>query len=558
VGLVQRSFDDMGTPLSDVTFCVLDLETTGGAPQTDSITEVGAVKVRGGEWLGTFQTLVNPGRAIPPSITVLTGISDTMVLPAPRIESVLPSLAEFVAGAVIVGHNVRFDLGFLNAAFERAGWSRLANPWVDTAALARRLVRDDVANCRLSTLARQLRLDHQPSHRALDDALATTDLLHLLLERAASWGVLGLDDLLALPRLGGHPLADKLRLTTTLPRLPGVYRFLDARGEVLYVGKATNLRQRVRSYFGGEDRRMVGGMLREARRIDHRVCTSTLEAAVVEARLIQSLRPRFNRQGKRWAPPSYVRLTVGEAFPRLSVARTIAGRGALHLGPLASAAAAQQVVDAVHTVVPLRRCAERLPAGSLPKRASPCTAAQLGVAACPCTGQVSSPAYAAYVQQVVDGLTHRPDVLLDPLARRMQLLAAQQRYEEAADVRDRAGALVAALRRQRRLDQLQRAGRVVLELPGGAGAQLEGGLLVRAWGAGPTDRLPGLDDPLPPVADPVGEALVVAAWLDAAWLGPAASRVVLTRCDGELTCPVSNLPSFAPGKDPATRRRAAA
>ena len=128
-------------------------------------------------------------------------------------------------------------------------------------------MRDEVPDCRLGTLAHRFRLDHQPTHRALDDALATTDLLHLLLERAAGLGVLGLDDLVALPRIGGHPQAAKLRLTTQLPRSPGVYLFRGAGGEVLYVGKATNLRQRVRSYFGSDDRRKIGPMLRETQRV---------------------------------------------------------------------------------------------------------------------------------------------------------------------------------------------------------------------------------------------------------------------------------------------------
>jgi DNA polymerase III subunit epsilon len=115
----QRSFDDLGTPLRDVTFCVLDLETTGGSPNECFITEIGAVKVRGGDCLGTFQTLVNPGQAIPPEITVLTGITQAMVTRAPRIESVLPTFLEFIGDAVVVGHNVRFDLGFLGAALTR-------------------------------------------------------------------------------------------------------------------------------------------------------------------------------------------------------------------------------------------------------------------------------------------------------------------------------------------------------------------------------------------------------------------------------------------------------
>jgi DNA polymerase III epsilon subunit family exonuclease len=355
---VQRSFDELGTPLAEVTFCVLDLETTGGSASDDAITEIGAVKVRGGECLGTFHTLVHPGRAIPPAITVLTGITDAMVAPAPRLDAVLPALVEFVRGAVVVGHNVRFDLGFLRSALTATGWAPLANRWVDTCALARRLVRDEVPNCRLHTLATRFRLDHRPSHRALDDALATTDLLHLLLERAASWGVLGLDDLLALPGLGAHPQAAKLRLTVDLPRAPGVYQFVDARGEVLYVGKAANLRQRVRSYFGGDERRKIGNLLRETRRVRHHVCTSAVHAAVLETRLIRDLRPRYNRRGTRWPTYPYVKLTLTEAFPRLVLARVARTDGDLYVGPLPSRAAATLVIEAIQTAAPLRRCSE--------------------------------------------------------------------------------------------------------------------------------------------------------------------------------------------------------
>ena len=124
---LQRSFDDMGQPLAEVTFCVLDLETTGASPASCAITEIGAVKLRGGECLGTFQTLVNPGVAIPPAITVLTGITEAMVLPAPTIERVLPTFLEFAGDAVVVGHNVRFDMGFLRAALDRAGYAPPAN-----------------------------------------------------------------------------------------------------------------------------------------------------------------------------------------------------------------------------------------------------------------------------------------------------------------------------------------------------------------------------------------------------------------------------------------------
>jgi DNA polymerase-3 subunit epsilon len=563
----QRSFDDLGTPLHDVTFCVIDLETTGGSALDCGITEIGAVKLRGGEVLGTFQTMVNPGRAIPPSITVLTGITETMVLPAPRIEEVLPALLEFIGGSVIVGHNIRFDIGFLAAALNRAGYPLLGNLAIDTCALARRLVRDEVPDCRLSTLATRFRLEHRPSHRALADALATGDLMHLLLDRAGRLGVTGLDDLIALPTMAGHAQAAKIRLTDGLPRRPGVYLFRDRTGSVLYVGKATNLRARVRSYFSGDNRRKVPALLRETHRIDHEICTSPLEAAVREIRLIHRLRPRFNRQARTWDRYAYVKLTLDERFPRLSVVRDPRADGAFYLGPLPSKGFARQVVDAVESVVPLRRCRVRI-GPRTPVRDGPCVPAQLGVATCPCARAISVGAYAAHVQRAVRGLTTDPALLLEPLRARMDALAAVERYEEAAEVRDRAAALSIALRRQRLIDAFRRAGRLVVELDGASGAELVAGRLVGAWGperprpgegavleARPIEppagqgRLPFLlaGDPLtgdghPPCPRELAdEVLCVARWLEA-----EASQVRLVHCDEGLSSPLPALATFQP------------
>jgi DNA polymerase-3 subunit epsilon len=119
--MTQLSFDEVGTPLREVTFVVLDLETTGGSAAEDAITEVGAVKVRGGERLGELATLVDPGSGIPPSVVALTGITEAMVSDAPLLATVLPSVLEFLAGAVLVAHNSPFDTGFLRAACERHG-----------------------------------------------------------------------------------------------------------------------------------------------------------------------------------------------------------------------------------------------------------------------------------------------------------------------------------------------------------------------------------------------------------------------------------------------------
>lgn len=540
--LRQACLDDLGTPLSEVTFVVVDLETTGAAPGADAITEIGALKMRGGELLGTFETLVNPGVPIPPMITVLTGITEAMVMPAPRVAEVLPGFAEFLGDAVIVGHNVRFDAGFLDAALAAHGYPRLTNTRVDTLALARRLLRDEVPNCKLETIARYLRVPTSPNHRAFADAEATAQVLHALLERAGTLGVLGLDDLLALPSMRAHPSASKLALTARLPREPGVYLFRDRDGRVLYVGKATNLRSRVRSYFSGDGRRKVPQLLRETVTIDHYVCRDPLEAAVREVRLIQEWQPRFNRQAKAWRQYAYLRLT-DERFPRLTVTRVPCSGGAPCLGPLASAGAAHLVREAIEAAVPLRRCTRRIGRRSMLDAESPCVPAQLGVAVCPCSGNVDDAGYAPLVEVVVRGLTDEPALLLDPLDERMRRYAEAERFEEAAAARDRLTALTRALRRQRLVDQLRAAGRITLATATGS-VVLEHGRLVLEGGPGAIDLADAPPPPPgPPARDEIDELLVVGRWIE-----QTAANVRLVGTDGVLASALPGLPRYEPAR----------
>ncbi len=188
-------------PLEKTIFVVIDLETTGGAPHLGAaITEVGAVKIRGGEILGEFKSFVNPGHSIPEYITALTGITDSMVSQAPKISEMLPSLFDFIGPAdesVLVAQNAPFDLSFLSHASRAAGviWPKFLV--LDTAIIARKLLtRDEVPNCRLGTLAQFFGTSTSPNHRALDDARATMDVFHGLLERLGGLEIYTLEDLL--------------------------------------------------------------------------------------------------------------------------------------------------------------------------------------------------------------------------------------------------------------------------------------------------------------------------------------------------------------------------
>lgn len=532
----QASFDDLGAPLCDVTFCVVDLETTGGSPADSSITEIGAVKVRSGEVLGTFQTLVDPGRPIPPFITILTGITEAMVCGAPPIESALPAFLEFCGDSVVVGHNVGFDLRFLQAEASRLGYPRLGNRVADTCALARRLIRTEVHNLKLGTLAAHLRSPVTPSHRALDDALATMHVFHSLLERAGSLGVTALEDLLKLPTARGSSDYRKIELARELPRRPGVYLFRDRRGEVLYVGKAKNLRTRVMSYFHGDDRRSTADLLRRLEAVEPIVCAGELEASITELRLIHAHRPPFNRMGRPPKTNHFVTLT-NETFPRFSITRRIHPDAPVTLGPFRSKTAADLVLTALWDATPIRRCT-----GTPGRREGRCTPAQIGAAECPCDGSLSAQGYARTVAQVVDALTIDPSPLGEVLAERMRALAHRQRFEEAAWLRDRHRALGRALERRTQWQTLVDAGRIEAISTAGEQVVIDRGRMVGAWDEnGPRPLLPAtLPESLSPVPPTVGVAEEVALiW---GWLDQPGTRIV----EGQLSVPSADCRDWRP------------
>lgn len=462
----QPSFDDLGTPLPEVTFVVVDLETTGGA-EGDSITEIGAVKVRGGEVIGEFQTLVNPSSAIPPLIAVLTGITNQMVAAAPRIEQVLPSFLEFIGGSVLVAHNAGFDVGFLKRASARHGHTWPGCSVVDTVALARQsLLKDEVPNCKLSTLAAYFHTTTQPNHRALSDARATVEVLHGLLARVGNLGVTTLEDLTEFTHRVSPQRRAKRAMAQGLPDAPGVYWFWadlpdgtgGTRREVLYVGKSRSLRTRVRTYFTASEKRgRIEEMLRVADGVDHVVCATELEAEVRELRTIAAHSPRYNRRSKRQHRTHWVKVTQ-EAFPRLSVVRQVADDGARYWGPFTSAQSAQDGCLALYDAYPIRQCTKRL---SSRRPSAGCALGEMGRCLSPCQLGESAEQYS----KVVDDLTRALDQDVRPVVRtvgsKLARLAAQRRYEEATELTNRLQTYTSTTRRWHRLASLARCTQIV-------------------------------------------------------------------------------------------------
>jgi DNA polymerase III epsilon subunit family exonuclease len=305
VGLAEPPGADL--QLECATFVVVDLETTGLRPGSSRICEIGAVRVRELELEDEFELLVDPGTPIGPTISALTGLRDADLRGAPHPAIAVRRFLEFAGDAVLVAHNARFDLAFLDRETERITGARLGGPVVDTVGLARRLLAGRTLRAGLASLAQFFGTAAQPCHRALPDAQATAEILIRLIGLAQERGALTVADLvdLAAPRV--RKVYAKRSLAFGAPTAPGVYLFRDAHDQVLYVGRARDLRARLRSYFRTEKQRpAVESALCALERIEWRVCGSELEAALEEVRLIRELRPPANARTSR--PDRYVYL----------------------------------------------------------------------------------------------------------------------------------------------------------------------------------------------------------------------------------------------------------
>ena len=286
--------------LEDATYVVVDLETTGLRPGESGICEIGAVRLRGFEVDAEFQTLVDPGLPIAAGASAVTGLRTEQLRGAPRPAEAVRSFLAFAGDAVLVAHNARFDLAFLDRETERLTGSRIGSAVVDTVRLARTLLAGRVPSFGLARLAWFLDTTEQPCHRALPDARATAELLLALIGLAQERGARTVADLTALTATRTRRLLDKRQLAFGAPTRPGVYLFLGAKDQVLYVGRARDLRSRLRSYFRSDRQRpAVEAAVAAAERIEWRVTGSELEAALEELRLIRELRPPGNARVSR-------------------------------------------------------------------------------------------------------------------------------------------------------------------------------------------------------------------------------------------------------------------
>jgi DNA polymerase-3 subunit epsilon len=451
--------------LRDIEFVVVDTETTGLRPGSDRVIEVAGVRLRNGEIIGSFQSLINPERRIPSFIVKFTGITPEMLVDAPKAAEILPDFLQFIEGAVLVGHNLSFDLNFLAREAQLLGQA-FPDEGLDTIPLARRLL-PGLKRFKLDMVANYLKIPASNRHRAMGDTQVTAAVFLRLLERAEQEGIATLGHLrlrLQLPvawtgditqavvtKKGKTWGADGPIVATTrpngslllnpawkrdFPTKPGIYMMKDENGQVIYVGKAKNLKARLSSYYSqplGYTRKM-DGLLPSIKEIEVRVLGSELEALLVESQLIKELQPTYNVQLRNYELYPFIKIDVQHPFPRVYATREVAADGARYFGPFRSRRVVDATIELIQKLFPIRTCTRALPPQAKPS--DPCLRHHLGRCSAPCRGDGDSTEYHAVIAQVCAFLGGEREDLFERLRRQMHEASQQLNYERAAWFRD--------------------------------------------------------------------------------------------------------------------------
>src|SRR6266516_3720108 len=456
-------------PLQEIEFVILDTETTGLRPGHHRVIALAGIRMRAGEVIDSFQSLLNPGVRLPAFIVQFTGITQEMIATAPKAHEMFPDFLNFIDGAILVGHNIGFDIGFLSYEAQLLGYD-FPIDGLDTIPLARRFL-PTLRRFKLDSVASHLRITAANRHRAMGDARVTAAVFMKLLELAQQQGIQTLGHLrhrLQLPvawsgditqasttkqieqlRADGKISAQSatLRPTGTLflnpawkrdfPARPGVYLMKDSSGQVIYVGKAKCLKDRLASYYNqplGYTRKM-DGLLQNVREIETRVLGSELEALLVESQLIKELQPTYNVQLRNYELYPFIKIDIQHPFPRVYATREVAADGSRYFGPFRSRRLVDLTIELIQKIFPIRTCTRSLPPQAKPS--DPCLRLHLNRCPGPCRGiDVDPVAYQQVIEQVCAFLGGERGDLVERLRCQMFEASQQLNFERAAWLRD--------------------------------------------------------------------------------------------------------------------------
>jgi DNA polymerase III subunit epsilon len=435
----------------DATYIVCDVETTGLSPQYHRITEISLVKIQDGEITDKFSTLVNPKQHIPKEITYLTGIANEDVINQPTFEKIAPKIINFFEdinfnNTIFVGHNVSFDFKFVSESF-----GRLDEPikfdvrTLCTCKLARRLLRQ-LKSKSLGNVAEYLGIMQARKHRAFDDTLATAKiLLHFLDVLQEEYEIETLEEVLTFQNKKIYteekksPALKRVNIKLKdIPTNPGVYFFKSASGEILYIGKAKNLRERLSSYFrhNSELTYKIKRLLSSIKKLEYEITDSELSALILESKLIKKHKPRFNTAIKRFRFHPFLKMDMQNDFPKIEKVYEIENDGAYYYGPFSSRRTVNQLLREIKDNFKIRKCESKKLKAS--KNNSNCMYFDIGQCEAPCNTSISKENYRKEILKVHNYITETDNNSSRTIYKKlMDSLSEKMEFEKAASLRDR-------------------------------------------------------------------------------------------------------------------------
>ncbi|WP_373531150.1 GIY-YIG nuclease family protein [Vampirovibrio sp.] len=425
-------------PLSDIRFTLICVKTVNDLQSNSDVVELACVKIRDARIAETLHMRFSPPHALPEEFTRKTGIYTQSLRECPPLESVLPELAAFVERDVILWAN---PPGTTNAVHR---YFKLTQP------RDRQFFLLNLAQKLLPDLPRH-GLNHWAAHWGLEtDGLARTEnaaiigakvflkLLDLLGKQGVTQFAQLLDFCPGVPvrvyRTRNELPFDRNRLKD-YPAQPGVYLMKNRMGEILYVGKAKNLKVRLRSYFQKQSRlpSKIAVMMRQVTQIEVMVVGSELEALILESRLIKQHQPFFNQKVKDYQQMVFMAVSVNARFPRLSLSEDSDNPELAYFGPFHGLSSLKNRLEVLNRSFQLRDCSDRKFEAH---RASPCMQYQLGLCSGPCAGKINEADYQERVADFLRFLAQQPCNALDGLTAKREAYVEALRFEKAALIQE--------------------------------------------------------------------------------------------------------------------------
>ncbi|MBE0572260.1 MAG: GIY-YIG nuclease family protein [Ignavibacteriaceae bacterium] len=423
------------TLLKDTEFSVLDVETTGLSARNNRVIEIGIVKVKNLKITDRYSTLINPGCDIPYFITQFTGIANSDVAYSPSFYDTAEEIEEFIGNSIVSGHNLSFDEGFLSCEFVRNGFEPLSNLSVCTLKLSRKIF-PSLKSKSLGSVSEYLGIKNRDSHRALSDAEATAQILIKLIKKLSKekgiktiqqlvefqTSVVPSNQLIKLPK----DIHDSIY---SLPDTPGVYYFLNKKNEIIYIGKAKSLKDRVRSYFAATTVGKPKKIVKQAVKIKTEITNSELTALLLEAESIKLINPRHNRQLKKYGNKYFVRINKSNKYPKAEITSKFDFDGNDYFGLFISRRKAEVVLDIIDKTFVLRECDEKEF-----KKGRKCFLADIERCTAPCIKK-DDPDYFNELERVYEFLSGGNQSALNRMLNKMKNYAANEKFEKAAETK---------------------------------------------------------------------------------------------------------------------------